>query len=214
MADGERVVVLHGLGRSPLSMSKISRALRAAGFAVRNVGYPSRSAPIEELAEHVRDQLPPGDGPLHFVTHSLGGIVVRQLIEADSPTGLRRVVMLAPPNEGSELASRFGPQWWFRWIMGPAGQQLGDLELEDAPGDGVEIGVVAGDRPLAFLSRWLTGAHDGIVRVEETELAAACDRIVLPTGHTWIMNDPAVIAQTLHFLETGSFRQDGDLRSK
>ncbi len=211
------VVLLHGLGRSAGSMEKMAEALSEAGFRARNIDYPATEKPVADLAQYVDERM--GDlvgekrPPLHFVTHSLGGIVVRYLLKGRDVPNLGRVVMLAPPNQGSEVAEHLRSWDLYRWINGPAGQQLGTgpdslprrLGQVDFP-----LGVIAGNDPLftdwAF-SAWLPEPHDGKVSVASTKVAGMKDFLVVPHGHTFIMSEPDVIRQTIHFLKYGCFEQ-------
>jgi len=204
------VVLLHGLGRTRRSMARAAAHLREAGFDARPIGYPSRRLPIETLARHVAARLPrDGAGPLHFLTHSMGGIVLRQLLRVERPPDLGRVVMLAPPNHGSGLARRLGRNPLFRLALGPAGTQLTDgpdgLPARLGPAD-YELGVIVGNRPF-FLMRLLSrGEGDGKVTLDEARLEGMRDFRVVPCGHTFIMNDRRALDQAVAFLRSGRFR--------
>ncbi len=199
----EKVLLLHGMGRTRGSMRHAARRLEALGWQTRRVGYPSLTRPIERLAEHVAEQIEGERGRLHFVTHSLGGLVLRRLLHTRRPADLGRVAMLAPPNRGSRLArrlSRFGR-------VVPAVRQLALTEAELVrllgPID-FELLVVAGTRAAGPL-RWLaTTDSDGIVTVDETFAGEAGDSLVVARGHTFIMDSPEVIARVDQFLREGS----------
>ena len=207
------VVLLHGLGRTRLSMVIPQWRLQSAGFDVINIQYPSRSKPIERLAESIlaalgrkiRDRT----RRVHFLTHSLGGIVVRALLARDDlDINLGNVVMLAPPNQGSQIADRFGDIQLYRATTGPAGQQLragpDGIASQLGPVDYV-VGVIAGNKSINPLSRLLDRENDGKVTLGEARLDGMADFLTVPRGHTFIMNDPKVIDQTIHFFRDGRF---------
>lgn len=208
------VILLHGMGRSAWSMSTAERALTAEGFVVINDGYPSTSESIPQLAERyigpaVRQCQQKQAQHIHFVTHSLGGIVLRQYLQNNSLPDGSRIVMLAPPNQGSELAEHFKEFFLYRWVMGPAGQALGNggggivHELRPLPYD---VGIIAGNKSwLPFLSERIPGPDDGVVAVETTRLPEMTDFLVVPETHTFIMRDAQVLDQVLHFLRHGRF---------
>lgn len=205
------VVLLHGLGRSPLSMQLLAWRLEAAGFAVRNLGYDSRTAPIASLADVVGRGIEAcqraGYSPVHFVTHSLGGILVRVYFQRGVPPGIGRVVMLAPPNHGSEIVDRHRNAAWFKWFTGPAGQELGtdaDALPNRLNATALEVGVIAGTRSS---DPWFSSATagDGKVSVASTRLHEMRDFLTVPHGHTFMMNTRTVAEETIAFLRHGKF---------
>lgn len=209
----ELVVLLHGIGRTSGSMSVPASQLADKGYAIVNIDYPSRSAPIATLAEGVSERLQAEKSEayakLHFVTHSMGGLVTRQLVKDYRPDNLGRVVMLAPPNQGSEVADFLGDFTLFKKIYGPAGEDLRTGNSNFGPVD-FPLGVIAGTKSIDPISSLLLpGPNDGKVTVESTKVAGMKDHIVLPVNHTFLMRDALVLKQIEAFLGTGSFTSVG-----
>lgn len=218
--SSECVVLLHGLGRSAGAMDSMADALTEAGFTIANIDYPSRKADIATLAASAV-----GEGlaacrrqqaaRIHFVTHSLGGILVRRYFQNHAAGEAQRVVMLGPPNHGSEVADAHRDAWWFRQMTGKAGQELGTgsdstpNSLKPVP---LSIGIIAGTSSSdPWFSGAIPGEDDGKVSTASTQLDEMKGYIELPVGHTFMMRDDEVIRQAIHFLRTEHFRQAGGI---
>lgn len=214
--DHECVVILHGLGRTHRSMNRIDSALRNAGYSTANIDYPSQQYTIEVLAksaipEGLRQCRARSAANIHFVTHSMGGLLVRYFLSGKEIPELGRVVMLAPPNQGSEVADAMTGIAIYDRLNGPASAQL-----VTGP-DGIAarlgpvkfpLGIITGNEQTAFdsvLARQIPGENDGKVAVERAKVEGMSDFLVLPVNHTFMVQNDVVIGQTLQFLRYGSF---------
>jgi len=211
----ECVVLLHGLARSSSSMNKMQEALEEEGYRTANIDYPSREFEIAKLANIAVEEglltcrAYEDVDKIDFVTHSLGGILVRQYLSTNTIEELGRVVMLGPPNQGSVAADDFEGLPGVDWINGPAGHQLGKGEnsvpLALGPVD-FELGVIAGNQTIdPITSAVLENPDDGRVSVEDTKVAGMNDFVVVPNSHAFMMRMKGPIELTKTFLRTGSF---------
>ena len=211
------VILLHGLARTSASMEKMEAALTDEGYVVHNLDYPSRHQPIKTLATIVRaqiDAVTDSDDTLHFVTHSMGGILVRTMQKEAPFENLGRVVMLSPPNQGSELVDTLGDFSAFGWINGPAGDQLGT----DTNGFIAQLGpvdfplcVITGDRSINGInSCMIPGDDDGKVSIESAKVEGMAAYKVIHATHPYIMKNKQAIELTIQFLKTGELREAKD----
>ncbi|MDY6905649.1 MAG: alpha/beta hydrolase [Thermodesulfobacteriota bacterium] len=208
------VILLHGLARTAASMKPMARHLAAHGYGIVNQGYPSTRAPVETLAATVIPNALDicrrnSANTIHFVTHSMGGILLRNYLAYNAISEPGRVVMLSPPNHGSEVVDKLRSNFLFKWLNGPAGQQLGtdenSLPFQLGPINR-ESGVITGDRSLnLILSRFIPGKNDGKVSIKSARLPGMADFRVVHATHTFIMQNPDAMAHTLAFLKTGRF---------
>jgi len=212
----ECVILLHGLGRTSDSMEEMQDHLIDAGFHTVNVDYPSREKTIEQLAS---EYIPPAiekcsaynPRKIHFVTHSLGGLIVRMALKDSKPLKMGRVVMLSPPNKGSEVVDELKDRWYFSWYNGPAGLQLSTAK-DSVPNQlgpvNYPVGVITGNTQ-AFFDYWLVpffqGSNDGKVSVERSKVEGMKDFVVVQESHPFIMNSEIVQLETIQFLKEGTF---------
>lgn len=214
-AAADCVILLHGLGRGSGTWLRLAPALQDDGHRVVNLDYASTDFDIATLAEAV---LPdaiatcPGTGAIHVVTHSMGGILLRQyMAQADIPR-FGRAVMIAPPNKGSEIVDTLGDLAAFEWINGPAGRQLGtgpDSVPNRLGPVTFEVGVIAGSTAYnPIFDVMIPGENDGKVSVESTRVAGMADHIVMDGGHTFIAMRRDVIDQVRAFLANGRFNRN------
>lgn len=215
--DLECVILLHGMGRTAGSMSKIEKYLSQSNYRVVNLSYPSTSETIENIAEKyipsaIEKCQNSSPKKIHFVTHSLGGIIVRQYLQENTIPMGSRVVMLSPPNKGSEIPDHFYDSLWYSWSTGPAGQQL-TTDKKSLPNrlKSIEpdVGVIAGTKSIEpWFSPLIPGKDDGKVSVERTKINEMKDFITVHHTHTFIMQSSEVIYQIEAFLKNGEFEHE------
>lgn len=213
--EGESVVLVHGLGRSPASMAILAQRLKWAGYRVEFVGYESLTAPFSEqvatLAAAVKECCT--ESPrVHFVGHSLGGLVIRGYLAEDRPPRLGRVVLLTPPSGGSHFVEWLGDVPLAVDALGPVGSALGTDSTDlpaTLPPPNYDIGIIAGTRSIQPIgSIAIPGPDDGIVSVEQTRIEGV-PVLLLPRSHFMIMNSRHTASAVIRFLRTGSF-EGGD----
>lgn len=215
----EAVILLHGLGRTANSLFLLEWRLRQLGYDVVNVNYPSTILTIEDLADQTLPaaiDLVRSAERFHIVTHSMGGILLRQFATThDLPENFGHCVMLGPPNQGTEIVDQLRDLPTYELWNGQAGTQLGtgpdSLPRQLGPVS-FSCGVIAGTQSVSpILSQMIDGPNDGKVSVSSTKVDGMADHITLPVTHTFMMNSAAVLDQICHFLKSGRFAQEGEL---
>ena len=211
--DGDYVIILHGITRSNKHMQKLATYLQKDGFDVINLSYPSTTHKIEDLTEIINKEISqrtPEKKRIHFIGYSMGGLMVRALIHKYNYKNLGKVVQLAPPNQGSELADFVKNFWPYKKIFGPAGQQLitDQSAVKHIFGEvNYELGIIAGNATIdPISSAIIPGENDGKVAVERTKLEGMKDHIVVSASHTFFPFNKEVQKQTLYFLKNGNFK--------
>ena len=209
----ESVILLHGLGDVKLSMLKLENALKDEGYTTKNIGYFTTGETIESLAEKELSEIVEiykkiGFEKIHFVTHSMGGLIVRYYLQDRTiPTG-SRIVMLSPPNHGSEVADHFLESKFYKLIVGDVGQELATDSniLSELKPIVPEVGIIAGNKSSnKYFSKIIPGEDDGRVAVDNTKLTEMKDFIVVPSTHLTIKYNKEVMKQTAFFLKNGKF---------
>jgi pimeloyl-ACP methyl ester carboxylesterase len=190
------VILLHGLARTSDSMDVLEKALLKEGFSTVNDGYPSRDHPVELLADLAIKsaiEICPTGADVNFVTHSLGGILVRQYLSKHKVANLSRVVMLGPPNKGSKVVDKLRRVPGFHFINGDAGMQLGTgaFSVPNILGAAdFDVGIIAGTRCINWiLSALIPGIDDGKVSIESTKLVGMNDHIEMAVTHPFMMKN-------------------------
>lgn len=212
---GPAVILVHGLGRGPASMTWLGSRLNAEGFRTVNFDYPSTTEPMEALVDSLGKVVAAccagEQRTVHFVTHSLGGVLVRSYLSERSPRHGGRVVMLSPPSQGSELIDAFADTPLLRMTLGPSAVRLGTDSTGFANHFGpidFRLGIIAGNLSLNPLGSWIIpGPDDGKVGVDQARVEGAADFLVMSATHTFIMNDRAVGEEVVHFLREGQFQR-------
>ena len=208
----EQVVLLHGFGRSNKAMFSLQRRINEAGYATYNIEYRSmKDTPdviVDKVGKNIAQCCMDNGRLVHFVGHSLGGLVVRAYLERHQLTNLGRVVLLGTPNQGSELVDRYEKEWFFG-MLGPTARELG-TDLADFPKRIAHpyypLGIIAGAssyRPI--LSRLLPGPDDGMVAVESTIMEGMTDFLLVDTSHGMLRYNKKVAEEVIYFLRHGKF---------
>lgn len=216
-ASNEHVIILHGLWRTSFAMNKAEAFFQKQGYQVHNLSYPSTDETIESLVElylapefeRISQQQ---SSTVHFVTHSMGGILVRQFLQDQYPKNLGKVVMIAPPNSGSELNDVFPDAKWLHSKPGPAAMQISALPdswVNQLGPVNFELGVIAGNSNRNWLTDWLIPSDDdGAVSVASTRVEGMNDFLIVPQSHVKIRRSETVLKQAAHYLKYGAFYRE------
>ena len=201
------IVLLHGQGRTRLSMLVLCKRLRSAGYQTLNFPYNQTIHSLDEisgqLVEFIGQKVKTSD--YHLIGHSLGNVIIRNAFRKEYPDGLGKIVMLAPPNQPAHLAKLLKKNPVYRIFTGDSGQKLSEEDFySDLPVPTVPFGVIAGDKGQSLT---FSEPNDAVVTVESTKLDGMADWILLHHGHTFIMNCKDTFEHCRHFLEEGSFKQ-------
>jgi pimeloyl-ACP methyl ester carboxylesterase len=208
----ETVVLLHGLGRSKSAMWLLASRLEDAGYHVVSIDYDSfRRSPqqiVDEVSHEIVTCCKENNGPIHFVGHSMGGLIIRAYLDRQRPQNLDRVVMIGTPNQGTDFVDRYRDHWWMR-LAGDAALALGtDAQSfpNSLPSADYPLGVIAGYREQSLREDAIAGPDDGLVPVRSTLIEGMDDFILIETGHSAMRYDISVAQQTIHFLKNGVFK--------
>ena len=204
--SGDRVVLLHGLWRSVWAMEPPACRLNEVGFETLSIPYPSFRKPLPELVEEVASSLPPSDKKTHFITHSMGGIVLRCLAKERPDLVTGRIVMLAPPNQGSEIIDWLEDSPLGKCLFGPGGMNLSTEGVRrDVPNfsDDQQVDVIMGRRSaVPFFGFLLEGENDGIVTVDGGRLPGVRNFEVVDADHTFMMGNREVLDRIVELLKS------------
>ncbi len=213
--NGEYVILLHGIAKTNADMSDVEDFMRNKGYNVINIDYPSRDSSIKDSAKYLakvikKNKKKIGNSKVHFITHSMGGIVVRKYLKTHRMQNLGRVVMLAPPNKGSQVADFYKDNWLFSMIFGPAGNELvteNNGFIKKLGNVNFELGVIAGNSTLNPLLSFflLPGEDDGKVTIENTKIDGMKDHIIIDASHVLIHSNEEALRQAEYFIRNGRF---------
>lgn len=212
---GDYVVLLHGIARSSSHMESLAARLEAEGYDVINLDYQSTKHKLEKLIDLINEDISEKlteDKPAHFIGYSMGGLLVCGILSKHRPENLGRVIQLASPNDGSEVADFLKDNFLYKAVYGPAGQQLttNNNSTEKMLGKvDYELGVIAGNSTIDPISSYIIGGDDdGKVSIKSTKVKGMKDHVVVSASHTFFPSNKDVHKQTLYFLKNGTFNKE------
>jgi len=212
-SNQEIIVLLHGLGRSNASMWLLASRLENAGYFVQRVGYRSLEQNPDEILMDISAQInqccQKHSHNVHFVGHSLGGLMVRAYLQNNKVDKLGRVVLLGTPNQGTEAADHFNNSWLMD-ILGPTAKTLGTNDKsfpKSLKAPYYPVGIIAGEHKSKFNDPVIPGKDDGLVSVEATKIDGMTDFIIIETGHSMMRYNSEVADQTIEFIKNGAFKE-------
>jgi hypothetical protein len=205
------VVLLHGLGRSKSSMWLLQSRFEHAGFLVKAVGYHSLDREPEQILRDVTKQINAfhidSNQTVHFVGHSLGGLLIRAYLDSNTVQSLGRVVLIGSPSKGTPFVDHFHDEWWMK-LAGPTANALGTDEKsfpKTLRPPYYPIGIIAGVSNIIDNEQFIPGEDDGVVPVESTKIEGMTDFVVIETSHSMMRYNESVAQQTIEFLTHGRF---------
>jgi pimeloyl-ACP methyl ester carboxylesterase len=212
--ERETVVLLHGLGRGEAAMWFLASRIERAGFHVVRIGYNSLADSPERIIVAVSQKIDAcckaSPKPIHFVGHSLGGLIIRAYLAENRPRVLGRVVLIATPNAGTPVVDNYRNSWWMG-LAGPTAKSLGtgpDSFPNSLPAPDYPVGVIAGIWSRHGVDL-IPGDDDGLVPLESTKVTGMADFIIVASNHAWMRYSQEVTRQTIAFLRSGRFLRDG-----
>ena len=209
------VVVLHGLGRSKSAMRRLASRLEDAGYRAIRIGYQSLQDTPDEILRDIGKKIEScclrKSPNLHFVGHSLGGLLIRAYLAKHKPANRGHVVLIGTPNNGTKIVDKLRDNWWFQ-MLGPMAQKLGTdangfsktLGPPDYP-----VGVIAGRKAGTDNEALVPGEDDGLISIESTKIDGMSDFVVVDAGHSALRYDKRVVRHVVSFLKTGRFDRRG-----
>ena len=207
------IFLVHGIAAQPGVFRRLKPALESAGYSVTIIRYPSTFDSIEAHADGVAQAIRrmKGAGPACFVTHSMGGLVARVLLDRYGyqfgGVTIERMIQIAPPNQGSAIARRLAGRSAYRVVFGKSGQQLTPESVSALPVPAIPTGIIAGGRGKEIgFNPFLSGDNDGTVLVSETSLPGVTEFMRVPALHSNLPDNSTAINSVLQFLKTGKFQ--------